>query len=89
MYRFSGSLSALIYIFALPCLVYIMSLMRDPLTQEQILMSKQSSEPHKIKPVLRMSNLTKKGWVMVVIHIGIIILGLANFIAQIVITVRS
>lgn len=83
--RFSGSFSALIYIFALPCLVYILSLMRVPADMEES-GPPSDSNPHKMPPKLGYRHLTPKKWSIIVFHVFLILLGIANFVAQFVLS---
>ncbi|VDK77500.1 unnamed protein product [Dibothriocephalus latus] len=85
-----GSFSALIYIFALPCMVYILSLMRVPAEKGQY--DKDEAEatfdanPQKKPPKLGLKHLTPKKWAIIAFHLFIFLLGLANFVAQFVLS---
>nr|VZI25558.1 unnamed protein product [Spirometra erinaceieuropaei] len=88
---FSGSFSALIYIFALPCLVYILSLMRVPAgmtnrTDKSDAEPACNPSPQKVRPKLGLRHLTPFKWAIVAFHIFLILLGTANFVAQFVLS---
>ncbi|BHF81788.1 hypothetical protein SprV_0802492200 [Sparganum proliferum] len=85
---FSGSFSALIYIFALPCLVYILSLMRVPAgrTNQTDAEPACHSSSQKVPPKLGLRHLTPFKWAIVAFHIFLILLGTANFVAQFVLS---